>query len=478
MWVRTVDEDTILLKIKVLYQKYTKKDFEEYYKTMKEDTPAGIDINSLIKKNIKPTKRRWKKSIINDPDSDFNKEIDFIKIQFDKKKNGKISDDKLTSIIGGVDTVEDYINNILMEIDHWINDDNQYLCEFKYLNGLSKRSITTAIKYDLVMINARQTNIEIPSILSNIPIDVTNRVDYLNAKQKESLIKNPVTKLDKIISLEDDEKEQLIMEIERTTYLAIKQGANPNKYVDMMAQIALIKSIKYLNAFDVKVIIYYYSFRNIMGDDYIDKSLYEILVEMNLPTGGKYYDQLENSIAKLGSLRLTYEIKGQRYNGSLLSDIGIYYEDNKMKTKRARVYLGSLLKAFSSENFVLEYDKELFDNLSNTAKQVAIWLQKRRYKLALSGQKLEENIPLISFSNAIYFGTRRKDRIRTEVEKALKEVESNQKIIDKSEYVKTLDIARIKYKPLSINEMKKLKINIEEDANTILIESGNIGQIE
>lgn len=461
-----MDEKSLLLKMQVLYEKRTNLDFNRYHKKLQRDIPKGIDIKGLINKTIRPTKRRWKKIIMNNSSSEFNKEIDYIRTQFEKVDTNEVDKKKLISYINA-DSVEEYIKKLILEIDAWIDDDRQYLCEFKYVNSLSTRSIRSAIKYDLIIMNEKHTNVEIPEILSNIPIDVTNRADYLNDIQKRNLINDPLTKLDKIISLEDDEKEQLIMELERTTYLEIKQGANPNKYVDMMAQIALIKSIKYLNAFDVKVVIYFYSFRNIIKDEAINKSLYEILTEMNLPTGGKYYDLLENSIAKLGSLKLSLEINGMRYHGSLLSDIGIYY-DSKMKVKRAEVHLGALLKEVSTQKLlVLEYDKELFESLSNCSKQIAIWLQKRRYKLAIAGKQLEESIPLVAFSNSIYFGTRRKDRIRSSIKESLKDVLNDKKVIIEQKYDNKLDVAYIKYKELSVEEMNRLFINIA-DTNKLI----------
>ena len=55
------------------------------------------------------------------------------------------------------------------------------------------------------------------------------------------------------------EQNELLMQLEQSTYLQIKSGANPMLVNDLLTQIAFIKAVKYLNRIDVKIIRYYYT---------------------------------------------------------------------------------------------------------------------------------------------------------------------------------------------------------------------------
>ena len=396
----------------------------------------------------------------------------------------------------GIDTIEEFKIKTLNKIDDWINDEESYLSEFIYINSLSTKSKMYAIKYDLIIMKLRNKGIEVPPILSNMPLDVTNKMSYLTPNEKKLITPINVESIEsfnKLISLGEDEKEKLLLELRRNKYLEIRNGTSK---IDLMTQIALLKSIKYLNSFDAKVIMYYYNnYKSILQGEPIDKSEYEILIDMGLTNSKKNYENLEDSLAKLGSLTITYtddndieekddmiyknnELgitinKKEKVYGRIFSDI-VMYQDEK-GTKRVKIYLGSLLTDITATNIVLKYDEETFNNLSNSAQQIAIWLQKRRYKLYLSNGGNQEYIPLSAYSNAIYFGTRRKDRIRATVKKALEELKLNNIIVEEYNYETSLDLSRVRYMNLSIDEKNRLNINNEIEN---YIESSTIKKIK
>lgn len=489
-----MNSQDLLLKLKVLYEKIANENFEEYINHISESLIAGIDIDYLIKKNIKPTKRRWKKNIIENRTSEFNKELDYLTIQFNKVEQGEVDITEIKDRLG-IEKIEEFKTRTLNKIDDWINDEEKYLSEFIYINSLSKKSKMYAVKYDLITMKLRNKDIEIPPILTDMPIDVTNKLPYFSSDEEEKINKTNVEQFesfDKLISLGEDEKEKLLLELKRNKYLQIKNGTSK---IDIMTQIALLKSIKYLNSFDVKVMLYYYNnYKNILQGEPIDNSEYEVLTNMGLSTNKANYDNLEDSLAKLGSLTISYrddtdvESKGEKIYendeleivineneklyGSIFSDT-IIYRDSK-NTRRVKVYLGSLLTDMTASSIVLKYDEKTFNSLSNSAQQIAIWLQKRRYKLLLKGIN-EEYIPLSAYSNAIYFGTRRKDRIRATVKKSLEELKRNNLILEDYGYENPLDLSRVRYMNFSVPEKNRLDINNECEN---LIESNIIKKIK
>ena len=104
---------------------------------------------------------------------------------------------------------------------------------------------------------------KIPSILSQIPVDTTSRTYFLTNDQKKDLdtctdISQPST-IDRYIMIGEDEQNELLLQLEQKTYLQIKNGGNSGQVLDLLTQIALVKSVKYLNRLDVKIISYYYT---------------------------------------------------------------------------------------------------------------------------------------------------------------------------------------------------------------------------
>lgn len=474
---------------KINYQQNAKDSFDEFYEAViseleiiKNKLPSK---NTLLVKNIRPMKKRWIKIVANDENSKFNKEIYAAQIQYDMVQNGEIPLSKFESFFGA-SNIDEYKKKQLYVLNKWADNDDLFLTDFKYLDCLINRSVISALRNDIylyyVLFYERQKENVAKVMPIILPIDPTNKVDYLTVAQKNNLDSisdiDTLPPLEKLISLEGEEQDEIRMKLEKKTYLEIKKGGDPDKFKDLMTQIALLKSIKYLNSNDIKIVNYYYAhFLNVLTGTAIDKSISEITKELGWPNRTQYYEQVENSLAKLGSINITYFVEGNKLFGNLISCI--IYEQNGVK--RAEVYLGAILQKFAMKNSAFEYDRDVYNKLSNISQQLAVWLQKRRYGLALNKDGNIEGITIKNFSNAIYFNTKRAERIRKRIIESLEELKSVELIIKDYTHNKRLDLIEIEYLPLTIKERKKLGIldddillktttNINQDYNAKYIE--------
>lgn len=476
-------EEEIVSNFKSKYEKLMGKDFNDFY----SDIAAQINqlyrlidkdlvIKNLKYNNIRMTKVRWVKKILTDKNSSIKKDIDSAKLYYEKVLANEMEIEKFQGFYG-FENIDEYILSKTKYLEDWKKDENALLTEFKYISLLSKRSIAAAFRNDILLFFLNKCKDEeiknktvtlIPSILSDIPIDTTSRIDFLSDEQKKSLeespdIINPST-IDKLIMIGEEDHDKILMQLEKMTYLEIKKGARAEQFLDMMTQIALLKSVKYLNSLDVNIIRYYYTHleKMVLGEP-IDKTIYQIVTDLGMPNTVQYYELVENSIAKLGSMNLSYDIEGNSIHGNLLGCM-IYENEG---TKRATVYLGPILQAVVLKKSTFEYDEATFNSLSSDSQQLAIWFQKRRYRSAINNEGYNDTIALGMFSTAIYWSTKRKDRQRDRILAALKELKEKNLIIKDYLYDKKIYQFYIEYIPLSPRELSKLEINNTSHSNVL-----------
>ena len=469
----------------ITYEQVYKETFDKFYETVLSELKIAynksLSKNALLVKLIRPMKKRWIKIVIHDINSSFNKDIESAQIQYDKVKCGEMTISKFESFFG-VSDIDNYKKLQLKTLNKWAMDDKLFLTDFKYLNCLINRSIMIALKNDIYLfyflcVEKEKVKItKVPTILSELPIDITNKFDYLSDAQKSNLDQasdiDTLPPLEKLISLEGDEQDEILIRLEKKTYLEIKKGGNPDKFKDMMTQIALLKSIKYLNSNDTRIINYYYNhFLNVLTGTPIDKTICDITIELGWPNRTQYYDQVENSLAKIGSINMTYNIEGNRLFGNLLSCM-LYTTDNGVK--RAEVYLGPILQKIAIKDSAFEYDKSVYNNLSSASQQLAVWVQKRRYNLAINKDGNIDGITTKTFSNAIYFNTKRADRRRNKIIESLEELKSVELIIKSYNYNKRLDMIEIEYIELTAKERNKLGLLDENLVEVECIEKNNV----
>lgn len=487
--INDVDNE-IISAYRTKYEELLESDFEEFYFEM---APHLNNLNKIrvkeleikkIKTNMKKTKGRWLKKVLTNKNSKVLKDIDSVKVVYEKVVNQELSQDKFSELFGSKD-INEYVQIITSTLDDWKNDDEILLTEFKYIECVDKRAIRSAFKNDISLKylikyleeeNSKPLT-KVPTILSDLPIDTTSRMDFLSDEQKKDLdeagdIDSPST-IDKLIMFDQGAYDEILLQLQKKTYIEIKKGGKADKFLDMMTQIALLKSVKYLNSTDVDIIRYYYTHleKMVLGEP-IDKTIYQVVIDLGLPNRPQYYEQVENSLAKLGSMNLSYDLEGNSIHGNLLGCM--IYEDEGVK--RATVYLGPILQAVVLKKSTFEYDEATFNSLSSDSQQLAIWFQKRRYRSAINNQGYNDIIALGMFSTAIYWNTKRKDRQRDRILASLKELKEKNLIIKDFFYDKRIYQFTIEYIPLSPRELSKLEINntshnnVLKDANYKLLE--------
>lgn len=473
-------KNEIYKTLKPKYEKLLKENFEPFFISLSGDIKRLDNIynKELIVKNlarsIKTTKTRWLNKVLNDNNSAISRDLKFSEHQYKKVLSKELSLDQF-KIYFGVSDSNLYKAQLMEKVLFWKNDSNTLLTEFMYLSDLSKSSIKTGFKNDILILYSRydkeieeiNNNVtRVPSILGDIPIDTTGRVDLLTADQKKKLDKytdlNENSTIDRFIMIGQEEQNELLIQLEKSTYLQIKSGGNPLLVNDLLTQIAFIKAVKYLNRLDVKIIRYYYThFHKMVLGEPIIKSINLIVKDIGLTDGIKNYEAVEDSIAKLGSIKLSYNIEGTSVNGVFLES-KIYTLNG---AKIAEVYLGNILKELIIKKSTLEYDESVFNSLSDDSQQLAIWLQKRRYRAEINKQSFSEDIYLNEFSTAIYWNTKNHYRQRDRIKASLEELKKNEIIIKDFTYYSKMFQFNVEYIELSSKE--KAKLELDQDRNYI-----------
>lgn len=469
-------------RFKKEYERLVGKDFDFFYTNIRSDLTVIDDIQGRelvlknILSNIRKTKKRWIDRILSDKNSQINRDFDFASSEFKKVCDKKMTLKKFENYFGTT-SVDEYINIKMDPLNEWRKDPDALLTDFIYIASMSRVAVRSAFKNDMIIVYSKlcyaeesrlDNTTKVPTILSQIPVDTTSKMSFLTDEQKKDLdmstnIDTPST-IDRYIMIDENEQNKLLLQLEQKTYLQIKEGGNSGEVSDLLTQIALIKSVKYLNPLDVKIISYYYThFHKIVLGDPIEKSIYQIVTDLGLSNQVKNYEAVENSIAKLGSTKLSYNLEGNSVNGILLES-SIYVSNG---IKMARVYLGSILKELIIKKSTLEYDGDIFNSLGGDAQQLAIWLQKRRYKASITNEGYNESVHLSKFSTAIYWNTKRLDRKRDRIIKALNELKNSSLIIKDFNYVKKTFSFDIEYIPLSAIELAKLNSPITEKQKII-----------
>lgn len=466
--------------LKPKYDKLLKENFDIFFISLGGDIKRLDNIynKDLIVKNlsraIKTTKTRWVNKVLNDEKSSLYEEIKLSEYQYKKVLSKELKVAKYKSYFG-TENSELYKIQLLDKIAFWKKDNNTLLTEFMYLSDLNKSSIKTAFKNDVLILYSRydkeiddnNNNVtKVPSILGDIPIDTTGRVDLLTDDQKITLDGSfdfsENSTIDRFIMIGKEEQNELLIQLEQSTYLQIKSGGNPLLVNDLLTQIAFIKAVKYLNRIDVKIIRYYYThFHKMVLGEPIIKSINLIVKDIGLTDGIKNYEAVEDSIAKLGSIKLSYHIEGTSVNGVFLES-KIYTLNG---AKIAEVYLGNILKELIIKKSTLEYDESVFNSLSDDAQQLAIWLQKRRYRAEINKKSFNEDIYLNEFSTAIYWNTKNHYRQRDRIKASLEELKDNKIIIKEFIYYSKMFQFNVEYIALSSKE--KAKLETDQDRNYI-----------
>lgn len=458
-----------------------KENFEEFYNSLSYEIKRLDNINDreiLIKNMImstRKTKARWINKVLTDENGVIVKEINYVAFKYKSMLDGEISKAEFKKI-SGANTFIEFKDKLVEPLFKWRDNMESLLTDFKYLKGLSKYSIKTAFKNDILKIYsnfelAQGNTTKIPSILGDIPIETTNRVYFLTDEQQknidEGLDNIREGTIDRIVMIGEEAEEELKLQLEKSTYLNIKSGGNPTVLEDLMTQIALIKAVKTLNKLDTMIIRYYYThFHKIVLGEPIIKSIGDICKDIGLSHSGSNFESIIDSIAKLGSMNIKYNYKGNSINGGFLTSY-IYIIEGKTY---AKVQLGDILNNLILRNSTYSFDENIFNKLCADAQQLLAWLQKRRYKTVLNQVNRIDRIHIKSFANAIYWNTKVLSKQRTRIIDALLALKDNKIIVKDFMYDKKAFTFEIEYIDLPKNEKEQL-LSEDSGSNKVFVET-------
>lgn len=448
------------------YVKLVDDDFDMFYDSLRSDMKALQDkrVNEILIKNLKRstvyTKRNWNKKLVEDKKSAFNKEIDFVQVLYDQLKGKLITQEEFSNKFNAK-SVQEYRKKILDKLDEWERDENKLLTDYPYLNDRQKRSIRTAFKNDILKLSINHFKdvkiMRVPSIMSDIAIDTTNRIDFLSKKDKEIIDQEDYTAfsstIDKLLYSDTDSQQQLLLQLEHETFIKIKNGEEVSNVGDMVAKMAILKTIKTFNNFDKKIILYFYQhFYEVLSGKKIEKYISNIVEDLGLKNQTKYRDMVENSIAKIASMKISYNFEGHSING-------VFFEakiEEVEGRRKATVYLSGIIEDVIIKDNTINFYDNVYNNLSADAQQLAVMLQKDRMKLALEKKGYKQNISLMEFSRAIFWGTKRIDLQRKRIISALEELKLKNVVIKDYLYEKKNYMFNIEYIKFAEQDSDKL----------------------
>ncbi|MGL4772223.1 MAG: hypothetical protein ACRC2K_01540 [Clostridium sp.] len=469
-------EEEIKEKFEKKFKKLVKEDFELFYDSLRGDMISLKDkrVNDILIKNLKRTilytKRNWNKKLKTDSKSSLNRDLAFVKSEYGKVLSGSMTKFDFKRKYG-VENFEGYKEYILNKIEQWEKDEDALLSDYPYIYDKQKRSIKIGFKNDILRlstIHAKQIKItRVPSIISDIAIDTTNRIDFLSKKEKEEIdsknLKGISQTIDKLLYSDEDSQDELLLRLEHETFIKIKNGDEASGVGDMVAKMAILKTIKTFNNFDKRIILYFYQhFYELISGKKIEKYISDIVEDLGYKNQTKYREMVENSIAKIASMKISYNFEGHSING-VFFEAKIEEADGRRK---ATVYLSGIIEDVIIKDNTINFYDNVYSNLSADAQQLAVMLQKNRMKLALEKKGCEQNIYLMEFSRAIFWGTKRIDLQRKRIIAALEELKAKSVVIWDFIYEKKNYNFRIEY----------IKFT-EQDSNRILNEEFRYGNI-
>ena len=462
----------VIKRLKQKYQSFFKDDFEDILMIMAPELQSiSLSDDESYKKfvrKIRATKKRFIDNFVKNKNNEVYIKLQSIRYEYDRVIKNEISIEEFKEY-HKVSSIEEYEKILFEGINLWKDNDDALLTEFTYINSISRRSIKSAFKNDIILVYYQylktkkynnDTNIKrIPTVFGSMPLDPTNMASFVTKEEDEKLQKEIATMdtIDKLICDNEEESERLLMKLEKDAYLKLVAGKD---VMDVVTQIALLKATKAMNDFDKEIISYFFSlFYNAPLDTEITVYMSDIAQGCGLTLHKRNYKAIRDSVIKLGKISLEYQIEGVSIVGNIIS---AYIDENDDRDK-VTVACGPFLKKLLIMNSSYNFNKEAYDNLSKDAQQYAVWYQKRRLKQATKIPNNEEEITIVKAMEAILWNVKRSDLRIKRILRSLEELKNNKLVIEDYEYIKKKKSLIIKYidLPQSIIE-KIIDKNFEE----------------
>ena len=462
----------VIKRLKQKYQSFFKDDFEDILMIMAPEL-QGISLSDdesykKFVRKIRATKKRFIDNFVKNKNNEVYIKLQSIRYEYDRVIKNEISIEEFKEY-HKVSSIEEYEKILFEGINLWKDNDDALLTEFTYINSISRRSIKSAFKNDIILVYYQylktkkynnDTNIKrIPTVFGSMPLDPTNMASFVTKEEDEKLQKEIATMdtIDKLICDNEEESERLLMKLEKDAYLKLVAGKD---VMDVVTQIALLKATKAMNDIDKEIISYFFSlFYNAPLDTEITVYMSDIAQGCGLTLHKRNYKAIRDSVIKLGKISLEYQIEGVSIVGNIIS---AYIDENDDRDK-VTVACGPFLKKLLIMNSSYNFNKEAYDNLSKDAQQYAVWYQKRRLKQATKIPNNEEEITIVKAMEAILWNVKRSDLRIKRILRSLEELKNNKLVIEDYEYIKKKKSLIIKYidLPQSIIE-KIIDKNFEE----------------
>ena len=456
-------------RLKAKYEECLNDDFDSVRIMMSEDLEKiSKDVNSNYKELIRQArryKRTYIEKYIKNKNSEINKKLAFVRQEYQDVLNGKKPMEDFKAYFG---SVEEYEKELLKDIEEWKENDEMLLSQCPFLKELHKLSIKSVFKNDIKILYCRfikenkikDANVKrFPSLFSDMPIDTTNRLKFIDNLDNDDVIKNlfKMKTIDKVINNNDS---KLIIKLENDLYNSLVEDKDTKT---LMTQIALLKAMKAMNDMDKQIISYFFNiFYMYPMEDTIVKYTHEIAEGCNYSKSKNNLTAIENCIIKLSKIRLEHTVKVEgivkKIVGTLIEANIEQYENSKNKVE---VKCGSFLQELIITNSSYNFNKESFDALNKDSQQFAIWFQKRRISKVYEMkdnyyEDVYDDIAIEEAMKAILWNTTILKKKVKRIKEALDDLKNNELVIKDWKYNSRSQVFSVLYIPLPMAVVKTI----------------------
>lgn len=401
-----------------------------------------------VGKRREEMKRRWlTKELDTKIQSGLQKEVELLQYTYIKTKEKDASHFEL---ITGEKTLDKAIAKIEKSLRDWRKDKDALICNFPYIEHKTFRQIEKALAHDARYFiikkmketyptGEQETIISIPSSITQVPYDHTNRMKINQLNQQGNYFNT-------------------------TYYINDKTRFESRIDVQALQEGLMQENLKQLNSKDQEILLYLMSLK--------DEALYqplpmvveigEIVRNVYDTDGKKNYDSVKESLIKMDfmELRVIDESTMRMTKVSLFHKVDIGMDEITEKESARIIFSEDLINEFVKNQTVNIY-KDIIDKFTMNATKVLIYpLQRQRiYSASIErdGENILFNTNISFFRGALVFGKSRRTKQLKVIEDALNEIIKN-KITLKS-YVRKGDNFLLEFYPFTEKEKRDLLSN-------------------
>lgn len=421
--------------------------YEEFFEPETHRQRNLKEVRSYYFKNkFKKTKRNWTTSLIKSVHAPLKKpkellaEIKYIedgiaKGFIDLKQNH------------GVDSLEELIQQRIMEVEHWSKDDGMFLHEYKYIREKSDGQVENALKVDSVLAVSQMVIEEFGGEFTSIVKEVSDLVSQfpLPGKSGKTKFKTNLTKQDKHsgVAVVDEYKSGDVV----VTTLVGKELLTSQRSVslddldyEIFDQVMAKRDIEFVERQKIFV------------------SVGELVRSVFKQKGSskRHYEQIVKRLLKLKDV--SFKIKTE--NGSYV----IFDLFDQVKFLEDGVRVEIKINEFTHEQYIDNHVTKIYsDKIKNLclpiSESMVFILQKERFTHSTNHEEGNLELPFFNypyefFTRRIRFPTRKKLVNLSMIEQSLQEIVENNTTVES--FRKVQDVFQIRFIPVSKSEAEDL----------------------